>query len=223
MKTILLADDHKLFIEGLKTFLELNDQYQIVGKLKNGDEVISFLQQSIPDVLIMDINMPQKNGYDTMLWIKHHCPDLPVIIVSMLSESASVSKMLEAGAKAYIFKNAGEDELTSAIEAVTIGEYFVNPQLEPILKTFLKKKKDIEKGYIKETEYILTDREQEILKLIVKGYTSTEIAETIFLSNRTVEVHRKNIMTKLGTKNTASLVKYALENHSFLGIDSNID
>lgn len=216
MKRIIIADDHSMFLNGLKMILE--GKYQIIHTVNDGQSLLDILKVDIPDLVLMDINMPNLNGYETMLQLRKTYPELKVICVSMLSDSTSVMKMLEAGVDGYIFKHAGESELFSAIDTVLNHKYYVPEEMISILHAYEKKINDVKKGYDKVQEHILSSREIEILKLIMEGMTNAEIANKIYLSVRTVDTHRKNILAKLGLKNTAALVKYAMEQAAFLGL-----
>jgi DNA-binding NarL/FixJ family response regulator len=218
MTRILIADDHLMFIKGLKMLLSTYPQFEICAVANNGLEVMHSLQEKEIDLILMDINMPQMNGYDATLAAMKQKPDLAIIALSMLAGSASVSKMLEAGARGYIIKNTDEEELVHAIQTVAEGGYYVIQEYAHELKDFLYKQKH---GKLpgKAEQKLLTARETEILERIIEGDTNIEIAEKLFLSNRTVDTHRKNILAKLNLKNTAALVHYALENKAFLGLN----
>ena len=215
---ILIADDHTMFANGLKMILGTNTQFNVDLYAANGIDALACLRANEVDVVLMDINMPVLNGYETTLLAAKEFPQLKIVALSMLSDKSSVLKMLEAGAMGYIFKNAGEDELIKAIETVMDGSYYVTEDMTDVLNKFEKLQKDISKGYAKHSQNILSQREVEILKLIIDGLTNNDIADKLFLSNRTVDTHRKNILAKLELKNTAALVKYAVENKAFLGI-----
>lgn len=218
MINILIADDHTMFSNGLRMLLATNSNYRVVAAVNNGAQILDVLEQQRIDVILMDINMPVLSGYDATIIISKRFEATKILALSMLADAASVRKMLEAGAQGYIFKNADEDELFSAIEAVAADAYFVTEDMEDVLHDFLKKKKDVERGYEKMETNPLSHREVEILKMIMDGYTNNEIADKLFLSNRTVDTHRKNILAKLQLKNTAALVKYATEKAVFLGL-----
>lgn len=199
--------------------LDAHDGISTCGIALNGTNVLEFLQTNHADIILMDINMPVLNGYETTRRVTKEFPDVHIIALSMISDKASMLRMLEAGARGYIFKNAGEEELLEAIQTVMQDGYYVSNGMQHVLQEFERSRKDIEKGYKRDTQQLLSRREIEILKLIIEGHTNTEIAEQLFLSNRTVDTHRKNILAKLELKNTAALVKYAVENKAFLGID----
>lgn len=219
MTKILIADDHNMFINGLKLILSTRKGYEVAAVAKNGKEVLSFLTSGCADVIIMDINMPVLNGYETTLLLRAEFPHIPVIALSMLADKTSVTKMLEAGAKGYLFKNANDNELFQAIDTVTAGDYYVTGEMISMLHAFEVKKRDLLRGYAKVDIHPLSTREIDIVRLIIEGFTNVEIANRLFLSTRTVDTHRKNILSKLGLKNTASLVKYVMDNKAFLGIN----
>lgn len=218
MTRILIADDHTMFRQGMQLLLDAQPECTVVATVRNGEEALSAMQQLQPDVVLMDINMPVLNGYETTLKASTEFPAIGIIALSMLADKMSVGKMLEAGAKGYLFKNADETELLTAIDHVRQGAYYVTPEMDPVLQDFLKRDKDRQRGYIKWETHPLSSRELDVLKGVIAGLTNQEIADNLFISNRTVDTHRKNILTKLQMKNTAMLVKYALENRSFLGL-----
>jgi len=220
MINLLIADDHNMFINGLKMLLASEKKYKVTAIAHNGTEVLSQLRAFPIDIVLMDINMPVLSGYEAALVMEKQFPDVRIIALSMLADASSVRKMLEAGAHGYIFKNTDEKELFLALETVYDYGYFVTEEMQPVLKEYLKRKKDIEKGYEKPDVHPLSEREIEILKLIMEGLTNVLIAEKLYLSNRTVDTHRKNILAKLGLKNTAALVKYAVENAAFLSLNN---
>jgi len=219
MIRILIADDHTMFINGLQMLLSSNGNYDITAIAHNGKEILDLLTDHKIDLILMDINMPIVSGYEATLLITKKYPDVKIIALSMLADAVSVGKMLEAGVDGYIFKNANESELIEAIDTVMKGDYFVTAEMEPVLQKLLKKKKDVDKGYATMETNPLSVREIEILKFIMNGLTNNEIADRLFLSPRTVETHRKNILAKLEIKNTAGLVKYAIEKAVFLGLN----
>lgn len=219
MIRILIADDHSMFIHGLKMILAGHADFEVTGAAANGQEVLAALRQTPADVVLMDVNMPVLSGYEAMLLVAKEFPKVRVLALSMLADTASVMKMLEAGAYGYLFKNADEAELCEAVRTLAQDAYFVTADMEPVLQEFLKREKDKQRGYISYDVHPLSNREIEILKHITEGLTNQEIADKLFLSNRTVDTHRKNILAKLALKNTAALVKYAMEKKAFLGLE----
>ncbi len=216
MIRILIADDHGMFIKGLKMILSTYNNMKVIGLANNGKEVLEFLKKEEVDVIMMDINMPEMNGYEATLAATKLYPTINVIAFSMLVSASSVMNMLEAGAKGYLAKNADEEELIQAIHTVYGDEYFVTKEYSDVLLNFKKGRNKLD---VKKMESrLLSKRETEILQMIINGDTNYDIAEKLFLSNRTVDTHRKNILAKLNQKNTASLVNFAFENKAFLGL-----
>ena len=185
-----------------------DQQFEIVGEVYNGQEALDFLAGNSADILMMDINMPVLNGLETAKIIKKEFPELKVIMLSMLNDSHIIKHLIEQGVKAYLMKNVGQEEIVSTILKVHGGATsFDNDLLMEILE--LKKKR----ARKKETSLFprLSRREKEILNLIVQEYTTAEIAKELFISFGTVETHRRNMLNKLGLRNTAGLVRTAIE------------
>ncbi|WP_316829602.1 response regulator transcription factor [Pedobacter aquatilis] len=215
MVKILIADDHNMLINGLKLILAVRSDFNVIGTANNGVEAIEQIKKDTPDIVLLDINMPRLNGYQTLQILKEEYPHIKVIVLSMTAERKSVLNMLEAGANAYLFKNTDDKTLFKAIDVVLKGKYFVSTEIQDVLEEFLTGNKNPAK---RTSQKLLSAREIEIVKLITDGNTNSEIADILFLSVRTVDTHRKNILYKLGINNTASLVKYVLENKIFLGL-----
>lgn len=202
MINILIADDHQIIRDGIKAMLE-NTSYKIAGEASNGFEVLKAMENSKIDVIIMDINMPLKDGIKTSGEIMELYPSAKIVGLSMYEDKIMVKKMINSGALGYLFKGAGKEELISAIESVHSGKkYFSNEVFNMLLQADTPEEKNNE---------VLSSREIEILKLIAEEYTNPEIAEKLFLSIRTVDTHRRNLLQKLEVKNTAGLVKYAIK------------
>lgn len=185
-----------------------DNRFKIVGEVYNGKEALDFLENNAIDILLMDINMPVLNGLETAKILKKNHPELKVIMLSMLNDSSIIKHLIEQGVRAYMMKNAGQDEIVSTILKVSEGERcFDNDLLMEILE--LKKARNRKK----ETSLFpkLSRREKEILSLIVDEYTTSEIAKELFISFGTVETHRRNMLNKLGLKNTAGLVRTAIQ------------
>jgi DNA-binding NarL/FixJ family response regulator len=204
---LLIADDHLLIADGISKILETEKTIGEIYTAGNGREAVDKVLINGIDCVIMDINMPVLNGLEATKLIKQEKPYVKVIVVSMLSDAAIVSKMMKAGADAFINKDTGKTELLKAIDKVMQGEKYISPQISNNLFTHLTdrnvNKDDIEKH--------LTAREIEIIRYIADGLTNHEIANKLFLSIVTVDTHRKNMLAKLQLKNTASLVKYAAD------------
>ena len=214
MIKILIADDYSVLINGLRLILAVRTDFKIVGIANTGAEVIEQIQNECPDIILLDINMPVLNGYQTMEVLQSDYSQINVIVLSMLNDKRNVLNMLEAGAKGYLFKDTDDNQLFKAIEQVYQGGYYLPKDLDYLLDEFLEAGKSTDK----KIKQLLSPRELEIVSFIIEGYTNAEIADLLFLSTRTVDTHRKNIFYKLNLNNTASLVKYALENRAFLGL-----
>ncbi|HEX5168953.1 MAG TPA: response regulator transcription factor [Cyclobacteriaceae bacterium] len=206
---ILIADDHKIVRVGLHGILEREPDLAVIGEAENGDEVLEFLKSHVVDVILIDIDMGRTNGIDTTRKVKEVYPDIKLLALTMHEEQDSILKMLQAGANGYLLKNVGREELVSAIHAIASGNSYFSSQVSATLLqaiTTLKSNPPKPKH-----DSILTDREVEVLRLIAREYSNAEIAEKLFISVRTVDTHRRNILEKLQVKNTAGMVRYAIE------------
>ena len=208
MIKIIIADDHQLFIDGIKSILKSIRNMEIIGEVNNGNLLLELLEQQQCDVILMDINMPEMNGIDATKLIKSKFPEIRILMLTMYSSRDYIEKLLRVGADGYILKNTGKEELQEAIETVYKGESFFSKEVTERIMEGLQKKKTAEKNaYVVE----ITEREIDVLKLIVQEFTTTEIAEKLFISTHTVETHRKNLISKLNVRNIAGLVKYAMQ------------
>lgn len=216
---VLIADDHQLFIAGLKSILSGNEEQkcEIVGVAHNGDQVIQMLKEVETDLLILDLNMPEKDGLDVIDLIRAQNKKLRILVLTVYDESKIVKSAFKSGVDGYILKNVGMDELWKAISEVMEGRTFLGKgvRLNTTLEEIKRKIEDqsrfpSEDKFIK--KYNLTKRELEILKLITHALSNKEIGKVLYISDQTVSVHRKNIMRKLGVSNTAGLIKLAYDN-----------
>lgn len=214
---VLLADDHELILEGLKLLLAQDERVEIVGEAYDGQEVLDKLM-GIPelDIVILDINMPKKDGIEVTKEIKATYPEIKVLILSMYNRKEFVRKLVEAGTDGYILKNAGKAELLKAITALAKGEPYYGQEItQTMMKAYQKSK-----IFDNPMDVNLSVREKEIVALIAnEEATTAEIAEKLFISPHTVDTHRKNILSKLGVKNTAGIVKYAIQTGIIKGFD----
>lgn len=204
--TVLLVDDHKIFRDGLRTLIE-KEGMEVVGEAENGRKTIKLAEKLLPNVIIMDVSMPDMNGIEATRKIISEMPQVKVIALSMHSDRRFVLGMLEAGASGYLLKDCAFGELASAIKQVLTGNKYLSPKIaDVVVKGYLNKSNDssVSGGAI------LTSREREILQLIAEGLTAKEIADHVFLSVKTVETHRRNIMQKLNMRSTVDLTKYAI-------------
>ena len=210
---ILIADDHEVVRSGLKALLRTSPDFAIVGEAADGEEAVRRAGDLLPDIVMMDISMPRLDGIGATRLIKQHHPSIHVIILSVYEEEEYVYQILHAGASGYVLKNAGKREIFDAIRAVRDGERFFSPGVSRlIIDGFLKRAEEQdrnEKNAAPESTG-LTRRETEVLKYIAMGHTNRQIAETLFLSFRTVNTHRANLMQKLDIHDTAGLVRHAI-------------
>ena len=205
---ILLVDDHALVREGIKNSLQSQQHLRVVGEAKDGSEALQLLSRSKPDVVIMDINMPGMGGVEATRTVKAHYPDVNILVLTMYNEEAQIRELLKSGALGYILKSTTMAELVEAIEVVSGGEtYFAKEVSSKIMNQLVKG------NHRSKQEVKLTAREMEILKMISEEYTNHEIAQQLFISSRTVDTHRRNLIQKLNAKNTAGLVRYAIKHN----------
>lgn len=213
MINVLLVDDHKIIRDGIKALLATTDSINIVGECDDGVQVLPFLRDHEVDVVLMDINMPKLNGIETTALVTEKYPKVKVLALTMHNEEGYISKILKTGAMGYILKNTGKPELVNAIEKVhESSSYFSDEVASIMMNKYMKntKPKTTPIGMVSVTD--LTKREIEILALIANELTNIEIGEKLFISPRTVDTHRRNLLQKLGVKNTAGLVKFAIHN-----------
>lgn len=206
---ILIADDHQIFREGLTSLFEREEQIQVVAEAKNTDSILKALQQFNVHVILMDVDMGISNGIDATTVVKEKYPEVQVLALTMHAEQEYILRMLDAGASGYILKNTGKKEMLTAIQAVAQGESYYSQQVSTTLIHHLRQPTQAK---VKKEGIPLTKRELEVLRMIVEECSNTEIAEKLFISIRTVDTHRRNLIQKLGVKNTAGLVKYAIQN-----------
>ncbi len=208
--SILIADDHPMVRIGLKNLLENQKEFRVVAEAADGEEAIQKVEETRPTIAIVDISMPKLNGVDATKAIVKKYPETKVIILTMLEDDAYIAKVIEAGASGYLLKDAKSEEIVTALERVAAGEkYFSNSAYKLIGKRFAKKAK-MESDGDDEAVSSLTAREKEILGLIAEGMNTAQIAKKLFLSPRTVDTHRANIMHKLRIHNATALVRFAL-------------
>ncbi len=205
-----IADDHALFRQGLKRILEEIPDLEVTGEASDGLELLRLLQESNPDLIILDISMPNLRGLEAIHEVKKANPKTRVLILTMHKENEYLSQALSAGADGYLLKEDADTELLAAVESVRYGKTYVSPLLSgKLAEEWTQRRRGNGKAPF-DLEPV-TIREKEILKLIAEGKLSKEIADLLFISVRTVERHRANMMDKLNLKNTAELVKYAIQ------------
>lgn len=203
---ILLADDHAIVRAGLRLLLESQSDMEVVGEAADGRETIRRVRELRPDVVVMDITMPDLNGLEATRRIKEENPHAQILALTMHEDERYFFQMVHAGASGYVVKGAPPTDLLAAIRSVHQGQAYLYPSLaKKLLEEYLSRAKEEKEAYDD-----LTDREREVLRLIAEGRTSKEIAEHLYLSVHTVERHRQNIMGKLRLHNRAELIKYAI-------------
>ena len=205
---ILLADDHGIVRQGLRAVLARDSSFEVVGETGDGREAVRLAETLVPDIVIMDITMPQLNGIDATAQILGRNTATGVIILSMHLDETYLIRALTAGAKGYLLKDSAEVDLVRAVHAVNRGRPFFSPAItETLLEDYMRymQQRNLEDSYA-----LLTDREREVLQLLAEGNSNKEVAANLQLSPYTVESHRNNLMQKLNLHNTAELVLYAV-------------
>lgn len=200
---VFIVDDHFMVIEGIKSLLHNIDDLELIGYASNATSCLAFLRNNQPDVILMDISMPDKSGIELCQEVKQKYPQVQVLGLSTFDDKSFVMKMMENGASGYILKNVGRQELLKAIQLVSGGTRYMSHSASDALKSALKEK---------DTLPFITRREKEVLQLVVEGLTNVEIANRLFISSATVITHRKSLLFKYNMKNTASLVRFITQN-----------
>ena len=203
MTTVLLADDHQMFIDGMKVYLEKYDHIKVVGEANSGSEVLDFLETTFVDVVVLDVEMPDMDGIETTKYIKKKFPKTNVLILSMYDKKEFIIKLMRYGASGYILKNKSKEELLTAINNVSAGRthYGLEIMNHAIAVSTIDE----------DDEAQLTEREIEVLQKIAEGFSSKEAADLLNISETTVSTHRRNIMAKLEIPNATHLVRYAIK------------
>lgn len=213
---ILLADDHQILREGLKYILEAQPDMIVAGEVADGRQAVRETERINPDVVLMDIAMPELNGIEATLQIRQNCPSTRVIILSMHSSPEHIFRSLKAGANGYLLKEAAGKEVVSAVRSVYEGRRYLSQRIDEIvIENYLLKSQGTKARSPLEK---LTSREREILQLVVEGRTSLEISKVLALSPKTVETYRSRLMEKLGLHDIPSLVKFAIS-QGFTGLE----
>jgi two-component system response regulator NreC len=204
---IVLADDHKIIRDGLRAILEKHPGMEVVGEADNGHEAISVSQRTQPDVIVMDVSMPELNGIDAAKRIANEQPRTKIIALSMCADRRYVLAMLSAGASGYMLKNAAAAELVRAIETTVVGRTYLSPEIAGLVVDTLRDRTAPDEPI---HASVLSSREREVLQLLSEGRTSKEIAAQLHVAVTTIETHRRQIMAKLGLHSIAELTKYAI-------------
>lgn len=200
---VVLVDDHHIVLDGLESLLQQEPEFQVLASLHSGEEVLEMLKSQQPHILLTDFSLPGISGIDFVRQVKRLYPQIRIIVLSMHDEAHIIKSVLKEGVEGYLLKNIQHSELKSAIRHVAQGLPYVSPEVTRLLMDEMNKPKD-------EPE-LLTDRELDVLRLIAKEYSNKEIADKLFISERTVETHRKNIFRKTKTSSLVGLIKFAYE------------
>ena len=212
MIKLVIADDHTMFVDGIDSILSSEDEIKVIGRCYDGPSVLEFLEKNEADILLLDVNLPGMSGIDVCKKLNEGKSGIKIIAISMFNEESFVTEILNNGAQGYILKNTGREELVRAIKTVINGQsYFSKEVTQTIMKGLMKHRK----GSSSSTKFIpkVSRREKEVLKLIIEEFTTQEIAEKLFISLKTVESHRSSLIAKLNARNSAGLVRIALENN----------
>jgi two-component system, NarL family, response regulator NreC len=208
MIRIVLADDHAVIRSGLRSLLEQHEEFKVVGEANDGREAVSFAETLRPDVVLMDLAMPNLNGMEASRQISAKNADVAIVVLSMHSDEAYVLRALKAGARAYLLKESAEADLVTAIRSVTQGKSFFSPTVSRVLvEDYMRQLQDRD---IEDSYELLTSREREILQLVAEGKSNKDVANILNLSVYTVETHRSNIMEKLNLHSVPELILYAV-------------
>jgi len=203
MIRVIIVEDHDILREGLRSLLGDEPELRIVADAPNGKVLLDYLETTPADVILMDINMPVMNGIEATRIVSEEYSHIKVLVLSMLDHPSYVEQAMQAGAKGYLLKSSGKEELVQAIREVAAGKEYIGKRVS---------EHDVSPGSspAKAPQVRLTKREMQILELLAEGFTNREIAEKIFLSKRTVESHRKKLLEKTNCKNSSALIKYAI-------------
>jgi DNA-binding NarL/FixJ family response regulator len=204
MIAVFIVDDHQLVIEGISSLLEKEPTIKLSGHAVTANDCLEFFKTKTTDVILMDISLPDRSGIELCKEIKTKYPGIQVIALSTFAQGSYITQMIENGASGYLLKNADKHEIIEAIETVEKGKTYFSFEAGKIYKSTLEKQSDLP---------IISKREKEVLQLVADGLTNSEISKQLFISIDTVDTHRKNLYTKLQVKNTAQLIRKALENN----------
>jgi len=201
MKTrVFITDDHYMVIEGIRSLLEGEPSIEWIGHAMNANSCLAFLENNQPDVLLLDINLPDKNGIELCKEILTNYPNIKILALSSFNQLSYITRIIESGAVGYLLKNAGKEEIIEGLKSVMAGEKFLSAEAKKVMKN------------AKNIDFpVLTRREKEVLQQIADGMTNNQIAEKLFISPTTVDTHRSSILSKFEVKNTANLIKKAME------------
>jgi DNA-binding NarL/FixJ family response regulator len=206
---IVLADEHLLFRQGMKRIINAMPEMRVVGEASEGQEAIELVRKLLPDLAILDISMPKLSGIEACREIRRLFPDVKILVLTMHKDREYLYQAISAGAQGYLLKEDSDEELFAAIGTIRKGAIYVTKALAGVVSTDISA---LFRGGERHLPRSLTAREREVLKFICEGKSNSEVAEVLRISVRTVETHRANMMNKLDLKNTAELVRYAVQN-----------
>ncbi len=212
MINILLADDHTMFVDGIDSILKHESDMKVVGKVYKGTDVVEFIKANTVDLVLLDVNLPEMTGIEVCKALKEFENKTKILAISMFNEESFVTEILNNGAQGYILKNTGREELLRAIRTVVGGKsYFSDDVTQTIMKGLMKQRRASKQreGFFPK----ISRREKEVLRLIIQEHTTQEIANKLFISLKTVESHRSSLLNKVNARNTAGLVRIAMENN----------
>ena len=202
---VIIADDHVIFRKGLHTILNEIDQVKVVGEASNGNELLDVLKKQEADIIFMDIKMPVMDGIEATRKVLAKYPEMKIIALTMFEEISYFNEMIEAGASGFLLKKTTSEELEKAINMVLLDESYFSEEFMSTINKHIKPRQ-------KDPSIVLSDREQEVLELICKGYSNAEISKFLGLSSRTIDGHRARLLEKTGAKNAPNLVMFAIKN-----------
>ncbi len=214
MVNIILVDDHKLIRDGISSYLNsAPDKYNLVGEAENGKQALEQIALRSPDLVITDLNMPEMDGLELIKEIRKRYPSIKIIVLSMVDEAQYIKQVLKLGANGYLLKNSGAEDVKNSVDTVMGGDTYYSTEVTSVIMNQLVSGGKNKKVSRFENDFTLTNREKEILNLIVKEYNNGEIADKLFISIRTVDAHKRNMIEKTGSKNIAGLLVWALKNN----------
>lgn len=196
---VFIVDDHYMVIEGIRSLLQNEKDIEWSGHATNAASCLAFLQHNRPDIVLMDINLPDKNGIELCKEVKEKYPSIFIIGLSTFNQQSFIQKMMDSGASGYVLKNATQEELMEALKTVFKGKTYLSDEATHTLQKN------------EENKIVLTRREKEVLEMIAEGFTNSEVAAKLFISTATVDTHRKNLLAKFDARNIASLIKTAMQ------------
>ncbi|HEY4612258.1 MAG TPA: response regulator transcription factor [Bacteroidota bacterium] len=208
---ILIADDHSLIRTGIATLLQSYEEFVVVGEAKDGEEAVEMTRKVQPDVVIIDLSMPKMNGIDATRIIREKYPQTRVLVLTMHENEEYIYQIFRSGAGGYVLKNSSREELCEAVRSVAKGEKFFSTRVSEIMVESFVKRGEAPQQEVADSDVPLTKREKEILALVSEGMTNQQIADKLFISPRTVDTHRTNIMQKLNIHDVVLLARYAVE------------